>query len=215
MGVYFKNGYLYMNVDGTFAKDGADPEEAVFKQKLNQQVTQDMWDEAMGQADPDQIDNMVPQEILDMLESGNFDEIMDAIPNLKVYKDGNTYSIVFSITKSIALNSIEDLIIAYADQMGETLTQAEIDQIVQEAETQINAVVQQLEFTYVISITGTKITQIAEMLVFKSVDGKIDIDLTTVIDFGVDTPKFPTDLDDYEPVDEPGEGIFDDGTAKK
>jgi Ca2+-binding EF-hand superfamily protein len=215
MGVYFKNGYLYMNVDGTFAKDGADPEEAVFKQKLNQQVTQDMWDEAMGQADPDQIDNMVPQEILDMLESGNFDEIMDAIPNLKVYKDGNTYSIVFSITKSIALNSIEDLIIAYADQMGETLTQAEIDQIIQEAETQINAVVQQLEFTYVISITGTKITQIAEMLVFKSVDGKIDIDLTTVIDFGVDTPKFPTDLDDYEPVDEPGEGIFDDGTAKK
>jgi Ca2+-binding EF-hand superfamily protein len=215
MGLYFKDGYLYMNVDGTFAEDGADPEEAVFKQKLNQQVTQDMWDEAMGQADPDQIDNMVPQEILDMLESGDFDEIMDAVPNLKVYQDGNTYSIVFSITKSIALDSIEDLIVAYAEQMGETLTQAEIDEIVEEAETQINAVVEQLEFTYVISITGTKITQVAEMLVFKSVDGTIDIDLTTVIDFGVDAPKFPTDLDDYEPVDEPGEGIFDDGMVKE
>jgi len=214
MGLYFKNGYLYMNVDGTFAEDGADPEEAVFKQKLNQQVTQEMWDEAMGQVDPNQIDNMVPQDILDMLQSGDFDEIMDAVPNLKVYKDGNTYSIVFTITKTIALNSIEDMIVAYANQMGETLTPQEIDDIVSEAESQINEVVDKLEFTYVISITGTKITQIAEMLVFKSVDGKIDIDLTTVIDFGVDTPKFPTDLDEYDPVDEPGEGIFDGESVK-
>lgn len=215
MGIYFKNGYLYMNVDGTFAEDGADPEEAIFKQKLNQQVTQEMWDEAMGQADPTQIDTMVPQEILDMLESGDFDQIMDAIPNLKVYQDGNTYSIVFSITKAIALNSLEDLIQAYANQTGEILTPQQITEMVQEAETQINQVVDKLEFTYVISITGTKITKVAEMLVFTSIDGKIDIDLTTVIDFGVDAPKFPTDLDDYEPVDEPGQGIFDDGMSKE
>ncbi|MDY0074602.1 MAG: hypothetical protein RBR75_01790 [Acholeplasmataceae bacterium] len=210
MGIYFTGGYLYMMVDGNHAEDGTDPEAVSFKQKLNQQVTQAMLDEAMGEVNPeDQIDEMVPQELLDMLENGDFDEIMDAIPNLKVYQDGTTFSIVFSITKQIALQSIEDIIVAYAEVMGEEITQAQIDEMVEEAEDQINAVIDELEFTYVISITGTRVTQVAEMLVFKSVDENIDINLTTVIDFGVDTPDFPTDLDTYEAVDEPGEGVFD------
>ncbi|MDY0294725.1 MAG: hypothetical protein RBQ71_02850 [Acholeplasmataceae bacterium] len=210
MGVYFVDGYLYVKADVEHAEDGADLESANFKQKLNQQVTQAMLDETMGQADPDQIDDMIPQEYLDMLENGEFDEIMDAIPNLKVYKDGDTYSIVFSVTKQVILDSLEEMIQAVMEATGSEMTPTEISEMVTEAETQINTVVDELEFTYVISITGSKVTKVAEMLTFKSVDGKIDIDMTSIIEVGVDLPSFPDDLDEYTLVDEIGEGVFED-----
>ena len=208
---YFVDGYLYLMVDGTYTEDSEEPKEAKFKQKLNQQITQTMWDEGMSNVDPEHmINNRIPQEYLDKLENGDFDELMEAIPSLKVYKDGNTHSIVFTVTKQVVLDSIESMIVAFAEAMGQTMTQTQIDEMVTEAETQINEMVDKLEFTYVISITGNKITKVAEKLVFKSVDAKIDIDITTVVDFGVTLPKFPTDLSTYDPVDRPGEGVFDD-----
>ena len=214
MGAYFTGGYLYLMVDGTY-KDGEEAaEEANFKEKMNEQVTQAMWDDVFAQADPEQIDDMIPQEYLDMLENGELDEIMEAIPNLKVYQDGDTYSIVFAITKQIALDSLEDIIVAYAETMGEEITQAEIDEMIEEAETQINDMVDELVFTYVISIKGNRVIQMAEKLVFKSVDGNIDIDLTTVIEMDVELPKFPSDLDEYEPVDEFGADLNDLTSAK-
>jgi len=210
-GVYFVDGYLYMMIDGEYAENSETLEEVSFKQKLNTEVTQTMWDEAMAEVDPtQQVDTTIPQEYIDMIEAGDFDELMEAIPSLKVYQDGNTYSIVFSVTKQIVLDSMEDMIVAYAEAMGETMTQDQINQIITEAETEINNMVDELSFTYVISITGNKITKVAEKLVFKSVDGNIDIDMTTVIDFGVELPTFPNDLDTYDPVDQPGEGYFDD-----
>lgn len=209
MGVYFVDGYLYVKADVEHSEDGADLESANFKQKLNEQVTQAMLDETLGQADPDQIDEMIPQEYLDMLENGEFDEIMDAIPNLKVYKDGDTYSIVFSVTKQIVLDSLEEMIQAVMEATGSEMTPTEISEMVTEAETQINAVVDELEFTYVISITGNKVTKVAEILKFKSVDGTIDIDMTSIIEVGVELPSFPNDLDEYTLVDEIGEGVFE------
>lgn len=213
MGVYFVNGYLYVKADVEHAEDGADLEKENFKQKLNQQITQAMLDEALGEANPDQIDDMIPQEYLDMLENGDLDEIMDAIPNLKVYKDGNTYSIVFSVTKQVVLDSLSEMITAVMEATGSTMTPADINEMVIEAQDQINQVVDELEFTYVISITGNKVTQVAEMLKFKSVDGNIDIDMTSVIEIGVELPSFPNDLDEYTPVDEIGEGIFEDSPS--
>ncbi len=213
MGVYFVNGYLYVKADVEHAEDGADLEKENFKQKLNQQITQAMLDEALGEANPDQIDDMIPQEYLDMLENGDLDEIMDAIPNLKVYKDGNTYSIVFSVTKQVVLDSLSEMITAVMEATGSTMTPADINEMVIEAQNQINQVVDELEFTYVISITGNKVTQVAEMLKFKSVDGNIDIDMTSVIEIGVELPSFPKDLDEYTPVDEIGEGIFEDSPS--
>src|SRR3989339_742747 len=184
-GIYFVEGYLYMMVDGEYAENGDALEEVSFKQKLNTEVTQTMWDEAMSEVDPEtQIDTTTPQEYIDMIEAGDFDELMEAIPSLKVYQDGTTYSIVFTVTKQIVLDSMEDMIV-------------------------------ELSFTYVISITGNRITKVAEKLVFKSVDGNIDINMTTVIDFGVDLPTFPNDLDTYDPVDQPGEGYFDDEEMAK
>src|SRR3989339_542022 len=205
-----------VRLHGEYAENGDALEEVSFKQKLNTEVTQTMWDEAMSEVDPEtQIDTTTPQEYIDMIEAGDFDELMEAIPSLKVYQDGTTYSIVFTVTKQIVLDSMEDMIVAYAEAMGETMTQAQIDEIITEAETEINNMVDELSFTYVISITGNRITKVAEKLVFKSVDGNIDINMTTVIDFGVDLPTFPNDLDTYDPVDQPGEGYFDDEEMAK
>lgn len=216
MGAYFVDGYLYMMVDGSY-KDGEDDLEKVnFKEKLDQKVTQSMWDQVFIQADPDFIEDMIPYQYVDMLDSLDLDEIMDVIPNLKVYKDGNTHSIVFAITKDLALDAVEDVVTLYYEMMGLPSTPQQISLMVTQAKLEINKVVQTLAFTYVISITENRISQVAEKLIFKSVDGNIDIDMTTVITFGNELPKFPKDLDKYEAVDMFGQDIIEkDSLAKK
>lgn len=215
LGFYFYNNFLYMNVNGQYSEDGKTFKDAKFKQKLNQELNQTMWDQALSEIDADQISNRVPEQLLGMLENGDFEGIMEAIPNLKVYQDGTTYSIVFSVTKQLILDSITEIMTAYATAIDENITAEQIQSTVDQIITQVNEVVSKLEFTYVISIKGNKIVQMAEMLIFKSVDGKIDINMTTVIKMGVELPKFPTDLNTYTPVDEPGEGIFTDSSTKR
>ncbi|MBU1142857.1 MAG: membrane lipoprotein lipid attachment site-containing protein [Firmicutes bacterium] len=209
-GIYFYDQYLYMNVDMEAVEDEVE-ESAVFKQKLNQQVTQEMWDEAFGMADPDAIDEFVPipQEYLDMLENGEFDEIMDAIPNLKVYKDGNTYSIVFSINKQGIMDSMLDVAVAVMAEADPDMSLADITEMVNDAKTELNRVVDELTFDFVISITENRVTKLAVSVVFLSEEENIDIDMTLIIDIDADLPKFPSDLDEYEAVDEPGEGVFE------
>ena len=209
-GVYFYDQYLYMNVDMEAVEDGVE-ESAVFKQKLNQQVTQEMWDEAFGMADPDAVNEFIPipQEYLDMLENGDFDEIMDAIPNLKVYKDGNTYSIVFSINKQGIMDSMLDVAVAVMEEVDPEMSLTEITEMVDEAKIELDRVVDELSFDFVISINENKVTKLAVSVVFLSEEEDIDIDMTLIIDINADLPNFPSDLDDYEAVDQPGEGVFE------
>jgi hypothetical protein len=209
-GVYFYDQYLYMNVDMAAVEDGEE-ESAVFKQRMRQQVTQAMWDEAFSMADPDAIDEImpIPQEYLDMLQNGEFDEIMDALPNLKVYKNGNTYSIVFSINKQGILDSMLDVAVAVMAEVDPEMSLSEITEMVNEAKIELNRVVDDLSFDFVISITDNKITKLAISLVFLSEEEDIDIDMTLIIDINAELPKFPTDFNTYEIVDQPGEGVFE------
>ncbi len=209
-GVYFYDQYLYMNVDMDAVEDGVE-ESAVFKQKLNQQVTQVMWDEAFSMADPDAVDEFVPipQEYLDMLQNGEFDEIMDALPNLKVYKDGNTYSIVFSTNKQGIMDSMLDVAVAVMAEVDPVMTLAEITEMVNEAKVELDRIVDELTVDFVISITENIVTKLAMSVVFLSEEEDIDIDMTLIIDINADLPNFPSDLDEYEAVDEPGEGVFE------
>ncbi len=81
--------------------------------------------------------------------------------------------------------------------------------MVNEAKTEMNRVVDELSFDFVISITENKITKLAISLVFLSEEEDIDIDMTLIIDINAELPKFPTDFESYEIVDEPGQGVFD------
>ncbi|MDO9629638.1 MAG: hypothetical protein Q7I99_07030 [Acholeplasmataceae bacterium] len=209
-GVYFYNQYLYMNMDLLVTEDGEETD-AVFKQKLRQQVTQTMWDEAFNMADPDAIGDImpIPQEYLDMLENGDFEEIMAALPNLKVYKNGNTHSIVFTINKEGIMDSMLDVAVAVMAQVDSQMSLADITEMVNEAKTEINRVVDELSFSFVISITENRVTKLAISVVFVSEEEDINIDMTLIISMGAELPKFPTDFDQYETVDEPGQGIFD------
>lgn len=213
MGAYFVDSYLYVMVDGSYQEGTEELEEVSFKEKLNQEVTQAMLDDAIAEnlptTDPSEMDGMIPSSLLETLENLDLEELMETIPNLKVYKDGNTHSIVFSVTKQVVLDSLDDFISMYFESMEIPFTEAEVTSMVTEATTEINNVIKEAEFTYVISIEGNKITQMAEKLLLKSVDGFIDIDMTTVIAMGVESPKFPTNLDTYEVVDEIGEGVMD------
>jgi hypothetical protein len=170
-----------------------------------------MWDEAFGMADPDAINDFVPipQEYIDMLQNGDFDEVMDQIPNLKVYKDGNTYSIVFSTNKQGIMDSILDVAVAVMAETDPEMSLADITEMVNEAKTELNRVVDELVFDFVISITENRVTKLAVSVVFLSEEENIDVDMTLIIDIDAQLPKFPTDLDEYEAVDEPGEGVFE------
>lgn len=210
-GIYFYNQYLYLN-SNIEAVSNEETETAVFKQKISEQVTQTMWDETYSEEFVDEYDDMLPTEVIDMIENGDFDELMEAIPNLKVYKDGQTYSVVFEINKQGILDNLEDVIRTAADmaaEYGETPTEAEIEEAIDEARDAINAEIENLSVKFVISIKENKITKLAMDVEFLSKDGKIEIDLLYVIDFGVELPSFPSDLDEYEEVDFPGEGVLD------
>jgi len=210
-GIYFYNQYLYLNSDIEATMDG-ETESAVFKQKIREQVTQTMWDDTYSEELIDEYDNMLPAEVLEMIENGDFDEIMEAIPNLKVYKDGQTYSVVFEINKQGILDNLEDVIRAAAEvagEYGETPTEQEIQEAINEARDAINAEIENLSVKFVISIKDNKITKLAMDVEFLSKDGNIEIDILYVIDFGVELPNFPSDLDEYDEVDYPGEGVLD------
>lgn len=210
-GIYFYNQYLYLNSNIEATSDD-ETESAIFKQKISEQVTQTMWDDTYSEELVDEYDDMLPTEVIDMIENGDFDELMEAIPNLKVYKDGQTYSVVFEINKQGILDNLEDVIRAAADmaaEYGETPTEAEIEEAIDEARDVINAEIENLSVKFVISIKENKITKLAMDVEFLSKDGEIEIDLLYVIDFGVELPSFPSDLDEYEEVDYPGEGVLD------
>ena len=209
-GVYFYNQYLYMNVDMAAVEDGEE-ESAVFKQRIREKITQEMWDEAFSMANPNTINEMIPipQEYLDMLQNGEFDEIMDALPNLKVYKNGNTYSIVFSINKQGILDSMLDVAVAVMAEVDPEMSLVDITEMVDEAKAELDRVADELSFDFVISIHENKITKLAISLVFFSEEENIDIDMTLIIDVNAELPKFPTDFDSYEIVDQPGQDVFD------
>ena len=208
--LYFYNQSLYFDVDAKQTEDD-ETTDAVFKQKLNQSITQAQWAEIYAEDNFEDIDNMmpIPQEFLDMLENGDFEEIMAALPGIKVYRDGQTHSILFEITKSSVLSSIENIIRAVALQMPYTITEDDIQEAINEVTDQINAQVEELTFRYAITIKDNKITKMAMEVKFVSKDGKIDIDILLVTELNVTLPKFPTDLDTYEVVEYPGQGIFD------
>jgi len=208
--LYFINQSLYFDVDGTQTQEG-ETTDAVFKQKLNQSITQQQWASVYNDAVVENPDEMlpIPQELLDMLEDGDFQEIMDALPGLKVYKDGQTHSVLFELTKDSLLSSVENVIRAVATQMTPQPSEAEIQEQIDEAIAQINAEVEAMTFRYAITIKDNKITKMAVDVEFVSKDGKIDIDILVVYDFNVTLPAFPSDLDTYVAVSYPGEGIFD------
>ncbi|MDY0210757.1 MAG: hypothetical protein RBQ91_05050 [Acholeplasma sp.] len=205
MGAYFVDGYFYLKADGSYQEDDQLKKEAVFKEKYSQQVTQTMWDEMiLSNVDPDAVSGMIPNEYLQMLESADLQALMDVIPNLKVYKDGNKYSIVFSINKTQATDSMTEVIAYYYELLGYEMSEEQVQFMATEMKAEIDEIVKELDFTYVISIENNRVVQMAEKLIFKSVDGLIDINLLNVMSMGTQAPKFPTDLDTYKVVDELG-----------
>jgi hypothetical protein len=208
--LYFINQFLYINMDAVVTNEGT-PTDAVFKQKVRESLTQQQWEEVYNQENFENPEEMlpIPSELQELLEEGDFDAIMDALPGLKVYKDGQTHSIVFEVTKAGILSSLSDIIRAVAAQVPEQPSEAEILEAIEQATEMINEMVDELSLKYVISVKENKITKIAIDVEFKSIAQNIEIDVLLIIDFGVTIPNFPSDLDTYTEVDEPGEGIFD------
>ncbi|MBU1093894.1 MAG: hypothetical protein KKH01_05480 [Firmicutes bacterium] len=210
-GMYFTNQSIYMRTDIT----GTQNEESMdtnFKEKLNTQFTQDMWDEYYNEVDtiedPSDLSGLFGSDIITLLESGDIDQILEEIPNLKVYQDGTTYSIQFTLNKTDIVNNFVDVFVAVSTEMGQVPTQDEIDEMEQTMIDQINTFIDELELDFVITIEEGRIVQIATALVFVGSDDttSFDIDMAIIIDFGASVPKFPSDLDEYDVVSDFGIG---------
>jgi hypothetical protein len=206
LNAYLYNQAFYLNPSMSVTENGATTTHD-FKQKLNQTLTQEMYDE-MIEGLLTQIGFMTgtdPEEIGEMIDTDELDDVFAAIPNLKIYQDGNVITIVFEINKQDIIDNAIDFALAAAEVIGqETPSQAEIDEARQQIENAINEAVETFNFKYSISIVGQTITRIVIEVkaLIDNEDIYLDIDMIYIMEFGIELPAFPTDLDTYVPVDD-------------
>lgn len=206
LNLYMANQYLYLNPNLVVNENGEE-ETYDFKQKLSEMITQQMFDEMFDGlfselqenpfVDVDNLEEEIDQEQLD--------ELLDTIPNLKVYQNGTMTTIMFEMTKQDIIENTVDFLVAFAEMIGEEVPpQQELDAMIAEFHEQFNAAVEELAFRYSITIQGTTLRQIA-MEVNALIDTDemfLDIDMKLFIDFGLELPALPNDLDAYLPVEE-------------
>ncbi|MFU8793058.1 MAG: hypothetical protein ACNA7K_03450 [Acholeplasmataceae bacterium] len=206
LSMYMIEQYFYLSPNMTVTQDGVE-ETYDFKQKLTEMITQEMFDEMFEGVFSELQENpfVDVEDLEEEIDQEQLDELLDAIPNLKVYQNGTMTTIIFEVTKQDIIDSTLDFIIALSEMVGEELPpQEQLDDMVQEFHEQINSVVEELAFRYSITIQGTELRQIAIEVnaLIDDEDMFLDIDMKLFIDFGLELPARPNDLDEYVPVDE-------------
>lgn len=147
-------------------------------------------------------------------EDIDLDAILEALPAIKAYKDGNKYTLLIEFTKENLLDSMEDFILELAAAFNEEYVpeQSEIDAIID----QINSVIKEFEFKYVIVIEEGRILNMAIEIkgevnyeeeneyIWSYIEHK---EIKASFDFRIEIasvgtrPNIPTDLDEYEEID--------------
>lgn len=206
LSMYMIEQYVYLNPNMTVTEDGVE-ETYDFKQKLTEMITQQMFDEMFDGVFSELQENpfVDVENLEEEIDQEQLDELLDTIPNLKVYQNGTITTIVFEMTKQDVIDNTVDFVLALAEMVGEQVpTQEELDEITAEFNEQFNAAVEEMAFRYSISIQGTELRQIAIEVdaLIDDEDMFLDIDMKVFIDFGLELPALPTDLDEYVPVEE-------------
>ncbi|MFA5560784.1 MAG: hypothetical protein WC964_03300 [Acholeplasmataceae bacterium] len=213
--------YAYFNIDAKATSDYSYEDEPSIdeqkaKQKLMQALTQEMYEEVLR----DQlslISGMFGIGIdIDDFEDVDLDTIIEALPSIRAYKDGNKYTLVIEFTKQTLLDSFEDFIVEMAEIFGDGYVpeQSEIDDMID----QINEAIKDFEFKYLIVIEeGRILNMVIDIKGDFAYEQEIEYNwgyseyrqLTVKFDFKIEIssvgtrPSIPTDLDEYEEVEIP------------
>lgn len=153
------------------------------------------------------------------IDLNDFDELLDKLPKIKAYKDGNKYSLLIDINKQIILDKFEAVVYEFADSMElDRPTKAEVDEVIETIEESIK----ELTFKYLIVIENNKVLNVAldiHLVIYEEVErytlgdrefiseATRTINLKLIVDKQSSAPVLPTDLDQYKQVDSPS--IFD------
>ena len=223
LGVYFMNAFVYVNPEITMNEGGTETSISG-KEKLNEAVTQAMWDEYMSEAGVvDEVGGMtpvdIPEELLALFDMNNMEDMIDAFPAVTVYQRGTITDVHFEINKDIVGDHLEDLLWVAYDKMveaGEDVgTVAEATQDIADLMAEVNQYLDyfdELGLTLDIIMDSGVLARVAMEMVavsnaaFESeMDASIDLSLSIISDYGVEMPNFPNDLDSYTPVDNIGD----------
>ncbi len=228
LGFYLYEGFLYTNPDIFLNEDGTETT-VESKQKLNEEITQDMWDEFSSEFDINDLQTggmgsiySMPTELLDLLDSEHVADMLEAFPMVTVYERDGLTDVHFEISKPFILDHIEDLYEALYDileESGEDLgTEEQKEENMQEA---VDALTEQLNYFETLSASidvviedNTIVRTEVEIVILTTEDAlqnlnaSIDMTLSFIASYGYEMPNFPNDLDDYTPTDNPLEGIY-------
>lgn len=216
--VFLLNTYAYFNVQAEMKnyEEGVlvDSEELSVKERLEEAITQEMYEMIK---DPfSLLFGMVDLgSTLDEINFEDFDEVLDQLPKIKAYKDGNKYSLLIEFNKQMILDNFEDAVIEIANAADfPQPTSAEI----QEALDAVDEALEELSFKYLIVIENNKILNMSldvKVVIYLEEDindfyeGEYTSKATRTLElkFEISTeqsnPTLPTDLDDYEIVEVP------------
>ncbi len=225
LNVYFSEGFLYVNPSVDMSSNGTEFSISG-KEKLNEEVTQAMWNEFnneinIGDVNPGGMTSIydIMTELLVLFDEEHTADFLEAFPMITVYQKGTVTNVHFEVDKAFILEHAEDLLVFMFDMMVESgeevFTPEEISAEIIDALAELNEYMDYfdvLSMSMDIIIDGGNLVKYAASMTMKTVTGSLDdlgaaIDITFSIEanFGVNLPSFPNDLGDYTPVDEIGE----------
>lgn len=222
LGVYFTEGFLYVNPNITMNVDGTETSVSG-KEKLNEEVTQTMWNEFKNEIDIPETGDMlpaeIPSEILDLLSLENMEALLEAFPAVTVYERSGITNVHIEINKQFISDHMEDLLWFVYDTLDETgedmptveEATADIADMMDEMDDML-AYFDELSFAIDILVAEDMVGRISVELNILSNDSfetemgtSLDISLSVAANYAAELPNFPEDLDTYTGVDNIGE----------
>ena len=199
--VYFTNQFLYYNNDLTLTDVEEEDmiENGKFKASLG--ITQAMWDQIYTIDSNGLVDqNLINTNLEGLMEMDEAMEFMVDSGMLSVYKSGSEYTVVMTVSKAKILENINALIDMMMDTTG--FTEADYSEYKIELEEQLD-MFEKLEMSVAYVIEDNVIQKIAIRMDIKLDDEDMKLELSgkIVLDFKVDLPSFPKDLDEYKLTD--------------
>lgn len=220
---YLSNGFVYLNPEVSITEGGTETTISG-KEKLDDELTQEMWDEyRSNEYGIDITGNVgyssdIPENILELMSWQNLSEFMESFPAMTIYQKGTVTNVHIEIDKQLILDNLEDLLIAVVDmaeEAGEDVgIPEEIEDNIEEAVTEVEDMLDYfsaLMMTVDIVIDNgnlVKYAVAAEVVTtdafLEEMDMSIDATFSMEMNVGVEIPDFPNDLGDYEAVSQFG-----------
>lgn len=205
--VYFYNQFLYTNME--LSDDSDAPVEGIengqFKYNLG--ITQSMWDDMYENLSLDAMDDLFDFSDYDMpqdqwADSETLEILMEEYPGIQVYETSAGHTLMVEVTKDLLLDHATDVAVALAEQQGEPMSESDIQAFDDNLNDELSEY-DAIDATVALVIEDDRMIQYAFDVDVTRMDSDEYLDLTFIIDVGVEMPEFPDDLEDYELRDFP------------